>query len=216
MQDMATGHMTTGHGQANGAQAQGNSAVTGSLARAHRRLGLVLAGVAIGMVGLAYAAVPLYRMFCQATGYNGTTQRASVAPTEVLARKVVVRFDANVAASLGWRFEPVERTQSVHIGETNLAFFRATNTSDRPQTGTAVFNVLPEAVGIHFNKLECFCFTEQTLEPGQSIEMPLSYFLAPEMARDGDLAHVGNVTLSYTFYPVAKAEAASKTTGKGS
>lgn len=189
----------------------------GALVRAHRRLGLILAGVAAGMVALSFAAVPLYRMFCQVTGYNGTTQRASAPADKVLARTVTVRFDANVAPGLGWRFEPVQRTQVVHVGETALAFFRATNTTDHPITGSATFNVLPEAVGIHFNKLQCFCFTEQTLEPGQSIDMPVSYFLAPEFARDEDLAHADTVTLSYTFYPVAKAAGApqGKETGKG-
>lgn len=188
-----------------------------ALARAHNRLGFILAGVAAGMVALSFAAVPLYRMFCQTTGYGGTTQRASAPAGEVLARTVTVRFDANIAPGLGWHFEPVQRTQVVHVGETALAFFRATNTSDHPITGTAVFNVLPEVVGIHFNKLECFCFKEQTLAPGQTVDMPVSYFIAPAFASDPDLAFADTVTLSYTFYPVAKAAdaPAPKSTGKG-
>lgn len=184
-----------------------------ALGRAHRRTGLVLAGVAAGMVGLSFAAVPLYRLFCQTTGYNGTTQRAAKPAGEVLARTVTVRFDANIAPGLGWRFEPVQRTQVVHVGETALAFFRATNVTDHPITGSAVFNVLPEATGAYFNKLQCFCFTEQTLQPGQSVDMPVSYFLAPDFAKDENLADTDTVTLSYTFYPVAKPTGPEKTTG---
>ena len=188
-----------------------------ALARAHRRMGLLLAGLVAGMVALSFAAVPLYRLFCQTTGYNGTTQRTATPASEVLARTVTVRFDGNVAPGLAWKFEPVERQQTVHIGETSLAFFRATNVSDRPLTGTAVFNVLPEAVGIHFNKLECFCFKEQTLAPGESIDMPVSYFIDPAYARDADLAGAELVTLSYTFYPatVAKAAGAEANAGVG-
>ncbi len=198
-------------------QAQPGGAIgADALARAHRRMGLLLAGLVAGMVALSFAAVPLYRLFCQTTGYNGTTQRASAPAAEVLSRLVTVRFDANVAPGLAWKFEPVQRTQTVRVGETTLAFFRATNASDRPLTGTSVFNVLPEAVGIHFNKLECFCFKEQTLAPGESIEMPVSYFLDPALARDPDLARIDFVTLSYTFYPVAKAAAAPPAPGKGS
>lgn len=188
------------------------------LARAHRRVGVRLAAVVVGMTALAFASVPLYRLFCQTTGYNGTTQRASAPSTEVLARQVTMRFDANASKELGWTFEPVNRTDEIQVGETRLAFYRATNTSDRAITGTAVFNVVPENAGIYFNKIECFCFKEQTLKPGESVEMPVSYFIDPAFDRDADLKSVGVVTLSYTFYPAAPASgrAAEKAASKGS
>lgn len=186
--------------------------------RRQRRVGLAATGVALGMLGLAFASVPLYRMFCQATGYGGTTQRAERASDVILDRKVTVRFDANVAPGLKWRFEPVQQALDVRIGENTLAFFKATNLSDKPSTGTAVFNVLPEQVGIHFNKVQCFCFTEQVLEPGQSIEMPVSFFVDTAFASDKDTKDFTDLTLSYTFYPATRAEAgaAQIRAGKGS
>lgn len=185
----------------------------GSLERRQRRVGLAAAGVALGMLGLAFASVPLYRVFCQTTGYGGTTQRAEHPSGAVLARKVTVRFDANVAPSLKWRFEPVQQALDVHIGENALAFFRATNLSDKPLTGTAVFNVLPEQVGIHFNKVQCFCFTEQTLQPGQTVEMPVSFFIDTAYVSDKDVKDFNDITLSYTFYPAARAQAGVGGTG---
>jgi cytochrome c oxidase assembly protein subunit 11 len=181
-----------------------------STSLSHRRTGLVLSGVALGMLGLAFAAVPLYRLFCQATGYNGTTQRAAHAPGEVLTRRVTVRFDANVAPGMPWKFEPVQRSMDLRVGETGLAVYRAINLSDRPITGQAVFNVLPELAGIHFDKIACFCFTEQTLQPHESIDMPVSFFVDPAFDRDKDLAGVSEITLSYTFYPVLPKASASK------
>lgn len=182
-------------------------------AAAHRKVGLICGGVALGMLALAFAAVPLYRMFCQATGYNGTTQRAEKPSAEISDRRVTVRFDANVAPELGWRFEPLQRTMNVRLGENMLAFYRATNTSSRAVKGTAVFNVLPEATGIHFQKIECFCFKEQTLQPGESVEMPVSFYLDTAMARDRDLEAVDTVTLSYTFYPVPAGKPATAAEG---
>jgi cytochrome c oxidase assembly protein subunit 11 len=161
------------------------------------------AAVALAMVGLAYAAVPLYRMFCQVTGYAGTTQVAVAPPQTVLDKTIVMRFDANVSKDLPWKFEPVERKMEIRIGENRIAKFKATNLSDRTITGTATFNVSPEAAGIHFNKIECFCFTEQTLEPGQSAEMPVSFFVDPAMVDDPDASFISQLTLSYTFYPSA-------------
>ena len=206
--------MSAASGQGN----SGGAAAAAELARAHRRIGLRLAGVVAGMTALAFASVPLYRLFCQTTGYNGTTQRASAPSTEVLARQVTMRFDANAAKELGWSFEPVNRTDEIHVGETKLAFYRATNTSDKAITGTAVFNVVPEGAGIHFNKIECFCFKEQTLMPGESVDMPVSYFIDAGFDRDPDLKGVSVVTLSYTFYPAAPAggRPAEKTASKGS
>lgn len=192
----------------------GSTEQTGTAVSAHRRVGMACGGIALGMLALAFAAVPLYRMFCQSTGYGGTTQRAERLSTEIASRSVTVRFDANVSAGLGWTFEPVQHTMKVRLGENALAFYRATNTSGKTVTGTAVFNVLPEAMGIHFQKVECFCFKEQTLAPGESVEMPVSFFIDTGMARDRDLDAVETVTLSYTFYPVAAAKpaAAAETT----
>lgn len=144
----------------------GRAEQNGTVARRHRNVAVTCAFVVVLMVGLSFAAVPLYRLYCQVTGYAGTTQRAEKSSDVVLDRAITMHFDANVAQDLAWRFEPVKRTMDIKIGETVLAFYRATNTSDEPLTGTAVFNVTPEAAGIHFNKIECFCFTEQTLEPG--------------------------------------------------
>ncbi|MBK9078979.1 MAG: cytochrome c oxidase assembly protein [Hyphomicrobium sp.] len=154
------------------------------------------------MSGVTAASPTLYQMFCQATGYGGTTQRATSAPTEIVDRMINVRFDANISPQLHWKFEPVQPTVDVKLGEHTLAFFRATNLSDKPLTGTAAFNVAPEAMGLYFSKIECFCFTEQTLQPGQSVEMPVTFFVDPKMLEDRDTRHLTNITLSYVFYPV--------------
>jgi cytochrome c oxidase assembly protein subunit 11 len=180
---------------------------TGLEAR-HRRVALWCAGVAALMLGAAYASVPLYTLFCQVTGYGGTTQRSEKPSSTVLDRVITIRFDANVAPGLGWKFEPVERTLDVRIGENTLAFYRATNTSGRPVNGTATFNVTPEIAGIYFNKIACFCFQEQHLEPGQTIDMPVSFFVDPAILEDSVAARLPQITLSYTFYPVEPAKAA--------
>jgi cytochrome c oxidase assembly protein subunit 11 len=176
---------------------------TRTLGRRHRAVALWCAGVALAMVGAAYAAVPLYRLFCQATGFDGTPRIASAPSSHVLDKTLTIRFDANVAPGLGWRFEPVHTTMQVKIGENALAFYRATNTSDRPVRGTATFNVLPEQTAVFFNKLECFCFKEQLLQPGETMEMPVSFFIDPQIVADKDARGVTDITLSYTFYPVA-------------
>jgi cytochrome c oxidase assembly protein subunit 11 len=171
------------------------------------------------MAGAAFASVPLYRMFCQITGFAGTTQRASKPAGVVLERNIIVRFDANTAPSLPWRFEPVQRFLEVRIGEPALALYRATNMSNHPITGSATYNVAPEQVGIYFNKLQCFCFTEQRLAAGQTVEMPVSFFVDPAIVGDKDANGLTQITLSYTFYPVAKsgsAEAAEGVAHKGS
>jgi cytochrome c oxidase assembly protein subunit 11 len=168
----------------------------------HGAIAAVCAVVALGMVGMSFAAVPLYRLYCQVTGYAGTTQRAEKASDIVLDRTLKVHFDSNVAADLPWTFEPAQRSLEVKIGENMLAFYRATNNTDRAITGTAVFNVTPEAIGIHFNKVECFCFTEQTLEPGQTVDMPVSFYVDPAFVDDEDTKDLSELTLSYTFYAV--------------
>lgn len=160
------------------------------------------------MLGMAFAAVPLYQMFCQVTGFAGTTQRAEKAPGASGTGTVTVRFDANTSGRLAWRFEPIQTKVDVELGANTLAFYRATNTSDKPVTGTATFNVAPEAAGAYFNKIECFCFTEQTLKPGESVEMPVSFFVDPEMIKDRSARSISQITLSYTFYPVKQKQAA--------
>ena len=161
---------------------------------------LAAAGV-VGMGGLGYASVPLYQMFCQVTGLNGTTQRGDAAPGAI-ARQVTVRFDSNTAPSLAWKFEPEQRAEKVAVGAREMAFFTARNLSDRPVTGTATFNVTPAIAGQYFTKIQCFCFTEQTLQPGEEIRMPVIYYVDPRIAQDPDAKDVQAITLSYTFYPV--------------
>ncbi|MGE4244866.1 MAG: cytochrome c oxidase assembly protein [Parvibaculaceae bacterium] len=175
----------------------------------NRRTAIACGVVVVSMVGASYAAVPLYRLFCQVTGFGGTTQRAEAAPATSLDRKMAVRFDANVGHGLGWRFEPEQVRLDVRVGETSLAFYRATNLSQKPVTGQAVFNVTPPQAGYYFNKIECFCFTEQTLEPGQSVDMPVQFFVDPAIVEDKDLKNLGTITLSYTFYPAGKPAASS-------
>ena len=167
----------------------------------NRNTAMVCGAVVAGMVGLSFAAVPLYRVFCQVTGFGGTTQRAEAVAGPVLDRMMTVRFDSNVGAGLAWEFKPVERQIELKVGEQALAFYRATNRSDRSITGTATFNVSPPLAGAYFVKIECFCFTEQRLEPGQSAEMPIVFYVDPAIADDPDVAKLSTITLSYTFYP---------------
>jgi len=164
------------------------------------RLAVICGAVAALMVGAAFAAVPLYRLFCQVTGFDGTTQRAVAAPGRVLERTVTVSFDTNVrGAPLVFQAEQVRQT--VHVGEPTLAFFSVTNTSDRPVEATAAYNVTPEAAGPYFLKLQCFCFESQRIEPGQTLEFPIQYFIDEAIETEPDGRNIRNVTLSYTFYP---------------
>jgi len=168
--------------------------------RKNTRLALLCAVIFVTMVGAAFAAVPFYRAFCQATGFNGAVKRASAASTLVSDKTVIVRFDTNVNG-IAWRFEPDQASQTVHLGANTLAFFRATNTSDRTLTGRALYNVVPEAAGPYFSKLECFCFKNQTLKPGESAEFPVVYTVDPRYAADRDTRDQSEITLSYTFFP---------------
>ena len=168
--------------------------------RRNARMAGMLAAVAAGMVGMAFAAVPLYDLFCRVTGYGGTTRIADAASERVIDREVVVRFDSNVVG-LPWSFGADSNGVRLKVGETGHAVYVAENVSDRATTGTAVFNVSPFAAGAYFNKIECFCFTEQRLEPGESVEMPVQFFLDPAMDEDVELRSVRTITLSYTFYP---------------
>ena len=180
-----------------------------AMARRHRRVASVLGGVVIAMIGMAYAAVPLYRIFCQMTGYGGTPQVAVKGADKILDRTITVRFDANVAPALPWSFTPKQRTMDVRLGETSLAHYSATNTSDKPMRGTASFNVTPDSAGPFFNKIECFCFTEQVLQPGQSVDMPVSFFVDPAIIADPDARKLSTITLSYTFHPMDKPSTAA-------
>ena len=155
------------------------------------------------MLGLAFASVPLYREFCQVTGYGGTTQRADYAPgADVAAGKITVRFDGNVTPRMPWRFGPVQETVQVIPGASTQIFYQATNLSDHPITGQAAFNVSPDIVGKYFDKIQCFCFTQQTLQPGQTVKMPVIFYVDPKLRDDPDAKDVHEITLSYTFYPV--------------
>jgi cytochrome c oxidase assembly protein subunit 11 len=188
--------------------------------KGHGAVAAICALLVLSMAGLSFAAVPLYRLYCQVTGYQGTTQKAERASDVVLDRVVKVRFDANTAAELPWTFEPMQSSLEVKVGENTLAFYKATNNSDKATTGTAVFNVTPDAVGSHFNKVQCFCFTEQRLEPGQSIEMAVSFFVDPAFATDEETKNLSELTLSYAFYPVIapkkkEGQAATASSSKG-
>ncbi|MHA6288967.1 cytochrome c oxidase assembly protein [Maricaulis sp. CAU 1757] len=164
------------------------------------RVASLAALAAATMVGAAYAAVPLYNLFCNVTGYGGTTRVATAEAGTILDREVTVRFDANVGRGLAWEFAPVQREMTVQVGETALAYYSATNLSSRPLTGVATFNVAPFKAASYFSKLECFCFTEQTLQPGESIEMPVLFFVDPLIAEEARLDDVTTMTLSYTFF----------------
>jgi cytochrome c oxidase assembly protein subunit 11 len=177
------------------------------LQRRNRRLLLSLFCVAAGMVGLAYASVPLYDMFCRVTGFGGTTQRAEAAPTQVVDRTITVRFNADVNNKLPWSFRPEQRSITLKLGETGLAAYRAENRSDAATVGTASYNVTPEKAGQYFNKIECFCFTEQVLQPGQGVDMPVAFFVDPAMADDPAMEDVTTITLSYTFFRALDSDA---------
>ena len=154
-----------------------------------------------GMVGMAYAAVPLYDMFCRVTGYNGTTQRVEQASDVILDEKVRVTFDANTSGGLPWEFKPVQRDIDIRIGETVQVMYKAKNLSSKPTTGQATFNVTPMQAGAYFNKVQCFCFTETTLQPGEEMEMPVVFFVDPDMVKAVETKDIKTLTLSYTFYP---------------
>ena len=166
-----------------------------------KRLTVIVAtSVIVGMLGLTAAAVPLYRLFCQATGYGGTTQRAEAAPDRQLERTITVRFNADIDPDLPWSFAPEQRQMEVRIGEQNLAFYGATNRSDHPIVGQATYNVTPFKAAPYFSKIACFCFDEQILQPGQQVDMPVSFYVDPGIVSDPDTRDVHTITLSYTFF----------------
>ena len=172
----------------------------GGRTKSNRRLAIALSGLVAGMVGLSYASVPLYELFCQVTGYGGTPQVATTAPGAVSDKKIVIRFDANTNPKLPWKFKATQTEMTVKLGEQTLAFYEAQNLGGVALTGTAVFNVTPLKAGPYFSKIECFCFTEQTLTAGQRVDMPVQFFVDPEIFTNPDTKDVNTVTLSYTFY----------------
>ena len=171
-----------------------------------RRTALAAVLFALTMLGAAYAAVPLYRLFCQATGFGGTTQRATAAPaaTPAAAGTISVRFDGNVSPGMPWQFRPVKTQLDLPIGRQQLALYRATNLAATATTGSAVFNVSPDVAGKYFVKIQCFCFNEQTLRAGESVDMPVVFYVDPAILKDPVARKVSEITLSYTFYPVDK------------
>ena len=171
------------------------------------RTGLIALGGALAMLGLGFASVPLYRIFCQVTGFGGTTMKVSeaqAASVKVAEGHISVRFDANVDRGMPWKFAPQQVTQDMRIGTRKMAFYKAENLSDKPVTGVASFNVEPEYVGKYFNKIQCFCFERQTLQPGQSIDMPVIYYIDPKILDDPEAKNVEQITLSYTFHVAAQ------------
>jgi cytochrome c oxidase assembly protein subunit 11 len=175
---------------------------------ANHKVAAIAGGVALAMLGLGYASSPLYRLFCQATGFNGTTQRATrdqAAQIRATGRPITIRFDANVAPGMKWIFHPEKVTQDGRIGERKMAWFYARNTTDHAIVGRAVFNVTPEQTGAYFHKIQCFCFNNQRLEAGQEVRMPVIYYVDPAMLKDPNTDDIQEITLSYTFLPVANA-----------
>ncbi|MEL7471071.1 MAG: cytochrome c oxidase assembly protein [Pseudomonadota bacterium] len=180
--------------------------------QSHRRTLVPLIGVVVGMAAMAWAAVPLYDLFCRVTGYGGTTQIAADASSEILDRTVTVRFDASTSKAMPWDFKPVKNTMTVRIGETALAFYEAHNPTDKPIAGTASFNVTPLDMGGYFAKIDCFCFTRQVLQPGERVMMPVTFYVDPEMVTDPEVANTHTITLSYTFFETELDESAALNT----
>jgi cytochrome c oxidase assembly protein subunit 11 len=172
-------------------------------------------GLVAVMVGLSFAAVPFYSWFCRTTGYGGTTQVAKAAPTQISDRTITVRFDSNVAAGLPWRFEPERRTIDVKLGQVVTVYYAVTNEAARVTAGQAGYNVSPPTAGIYFEKINCFCFTEQTMKPGEKRDMAVVFYVDPQLADDAEQDGVKLITLSYTFYPVRPLPDPSSQTGEG-
>ncbi|MCB8820345.1 cytochrome c oxidase assembly protein [Microvirga rosea] len=166
-----------------------------------RRTVVGCAAAAVGMIGLAYASVPLYDLFCKATGFDGTPSIRTANDSQVLDREIAIRFDSNVAPGLNWRFAPEKPEIKVKLGETTTVLYKVTNAGDKPTTGIATYNVQPDLAGSYFSKLECFCFTEQTLQPGETIESAVVFYVDPRILQDSDVKDLSSITLSYTYFP---------------
>lgn len=180
----------------------------------NRLIALACAGLVVAMIGVAYAAVPLYRIFCQVTGYGGTTQVGTAPSGNVLDAVTTIRFDGNVMHGLNWRFAPAQGPMQVRIGATELAYFTATNIGATSSTGTAAFNVTPAWAGQYFVKIECFCFTEQTLAAGETMEMPVQFYVDPAIVEDEAFEGLSTITLSYSFFPDELASRPAVSSGK--
>ncbi len=196
--------------------------VLGGLGRGlshNTRVALIALAIAAAMLGLGFASVPLYRLFCAATGFDGTTQRvdeATAQQVQAASNTISIRFDANVERGMPWKFKALQTTDEITIGVRDMALFWAKNTSNEPLTGTASFNVEPEQAGKYFNKIQCFCFTEQTLKAGEEVRMPVLYYVDPAILNDPDTKDIEQITLSYTFHPAVNAGAkALDRTGSG-
>lgn len=168
-----------------------------------KQMALGLLGIAAVMLSLSFAAVPFYNWFCRVTGFAGTTSVAAYAPDTVLDRKIIVRFDGSLEAGMPWEFKPEVPSMELRIGETGLAFYEAYNPTDRVVAGTASYNVTPDQAGGYFTKIECFCFTEQILKPGERVQMPVTFFVDPEIVKDKEAGKIKEITLSYTFHETA-------------
>jgi cytochrome c oxidase assembly protein subunit 11 len=189
--------------------------MSGQNQKRNGRTALVLVAVFASMIGLTAASVPLYRLFCQVTGFGGTTQRADAVPVTAGTETVNVRFNADSMRQLGWSFQPVEREVQVRVGEPMLVFYRAQNLTARQTVGTATFNVTPLDAGQYFVKVECFCFTEQTLAAGESVDMPVQFYVDPKIVDDPDFRNFQTITLSYTFFPAETDEDAPQVSDAG-
>jgi cytochrome c oxidase assembly protein subunit 11 len=176
-------------------------AESSSLQRKMHRTAIACVGIVAGMVGLAYASVPLYDLFCKVTGFGGTPIVRDANGSEVMDRTIAVRFDSNVAPGLNWRFAPEKPEVTVKLGETTTVYYKVTNTGDKASTGIATYNVQPDLAGTYFSKLECFCFTEQTLQPGETLESAVVFYVDPRLAQDNDVKDLTSLTLSYTYFP---------------
>jgi cytochrome c oxidase assembly protein subunit 11 len=189
---------------------------TPDLSRTMRRTALACAGLAVGMVGLAYASVPLYDLLCRVTGFDGTPIVRASNGSSVVDRTITIRFDANVSPGLPWRFAPETPEVKVRLGETTTVAYKVTNTGNQASAGIATYNVQPDLAGAYFSKLECFCFTEQTLQPGETLESAVVFYVDPRLAEDADVRDLHSITLSYTYFPsrggkpVAEATASTK------
>jgi cytochrome c oxidase assembly protein subunit 11 len=170
----------------------------------NRKLAISMCAIVLGMVMLTYASVPLYDLFCRVTGYGGTTQTALQAPDKVYDRVVTIRFNADTNPKLPWDFKPEQIQMKVKVGENHLAFYSATNLDKLPTTGTSVYNVTPHEAGIYFNKIQCFCFEEQLLNPAEKTTFPVSFFIDPDFMNDPNMKNVDTITLSYTFFPITE------------
>lgn len=173
----------------------------GNIQRSNRKVVVACAGMALGMIGLAYASVPLYDLFCKVTGFNGTPIQRADNASDVIDRTISVRFDANVVPGLNWAFTPEVPEVKVKLGETTTVLYRVTNRGTKPTTGIATYNVQPDLAGSYFSKLECFCFTEQTLKPGETLKSAVVFYVDPRIVEDSDIKDIASITLSYTYFP---------------